>query len=64
MITNLNKTLSSKQLCQLEKLGANEIQWANMTILEKDYMSIFPKKIHTNEFWNKFSYNFFYNRSL
>ncbi len=24
--------------------GANEIQWANMTILEKDYMSFLPKK--------------------
>jgi hypothetical protein len=24
--------------------GANEIQWANVTTLENDYMSFFPKK--------------------
>jgi len=29
--------------------GANEIQWANMITLEKDYMSIFPKNVFSYE---------------
>jgi hypothetical protein len=34
----------------------NEIEWSNMNILEKDYMSFFPKFFfHINEFWNIFS---------
>jgi hypothetical protein len=31
------------------QVGANEIKWANMIILEKDYMSFFPKKTFSYE---------------
>jgi hypothetical protein len=39
-------------------LGANEIQWANMITIEKDFMFFFFQFFfHMNEFWNNFSNN-------
>jgi hypothetical protein len=43
------KKIAKTLVTSFYHLGANEIQWANMIILEKDYMSFLPKKTFSYE---------------